>query len=495
MAKGGDTTLFVSNLDGSDERYFLYDQVNNYITIGGLTKGAAVSKNPDGSYDVWAFDGPDNKNQDLTVPNGFEALKIVEPKTSSRPSRPTSCSLLLRPRTLRPRRPGMSVIVPAAAAVPLHRSSAKSSRSSATVPPASCSSARVPVPSVRSSERRSASGLLPVRFLQRVLLPWLALLLGLSCTASSNPTPPRIFGLYAVWFAGSGDADRAEIDRFLACLIDGSTLNQYWKGEARVELRGSFALPPPPSRLDWEKVAEQWLTPQVGAPSGLPVAQTDETPLYLIFGGQPDVLIGACGINSVADVEGRYSGVGFVRNSPLCWPTGNRVRTETQIAAHEIVETVDRALGYAACAADGSCEGQQICSGACDSFVGLVCPGAPTATPTGCGGHIVEGWVIQRLGYAGREPSNCEACFTCDVTPTICPVDTPQCGRGPGSMFGSCPKARSLRSALALRQCSIRRRQRCLRHRSCRRLLPKGMSALPNMENGLLSRPPCRFSF
>ena len=78
MAKGGDTTLFVSNLDGSDERYFLYDQVNNYITIGGLTKGAAVSKNPDGSYDVWAFDGPDNKNQDLTVPNGFEALKIVE---------------------------------------------------------------------------------------------------------------------------------------------------------------------------------------------------------------------------------------------------------------------------------------------------------------------------------------------------------------------------------------------------------------------------------
>ena len=127
-------------------------------------------------------------------------------------------------------------------------------------------------------------------------------------------------------------------------------------------------------------MAEKWLTPRVGVSTGLPVARADETPLYLVFGGQPDVLIGACGINSVADVAGRHSGVGFVRNSPLCWPTGNRLRTETQIATHEIVETMDRALGYGACAADGTCEGQQICPGACDSFVGLVCPGAPTAT-------------------------------------------------------------------------------------------------------------------
>ena len=36
----------------------------------------------------------------------------------------------------------------------------------------------------------------------------------------------------------------------------------------------------------------------------------------------------------------------------------------------------------------------------------------------------------------------------------------------PINPIGSCPKARSLRLALALRQCSIRRRQRCLRHRS-----------------------------
>lgn len=77
MAQGGDITLFVSNLDGSEERYFLYDQVQSYITIGDLTKGVAVSKRPDNSYEVWAFDG-DNKDQFLTVPNGFEALKLVE---------------------------------------------------------------------------------------------------------------------------------------------------------------------------------------------------------------------------------------------------------------------------------------------------------------------------------------------------------------------------------------------------------------------------------
>lgn len=77
MAQGGDTTLFVKNLDGSNERYFLYDQVKNYITIGDLTKGVAVSKNPDNTYEVWAFNG-NNMDQFLMVPNGLAALRLVE---------------------------------------------------------------------------------------------------------------------------------------------------------------------------------------------------------------------------------------------------------------------------------------------------------------------------------------------------------------------------------------------------------------------------------
>lgn len=76
-SQGGQLSFFVSNLDLSDERYFLYDQVENYITIGDLTRGVAVSKNPDGTYDVWAFDGEAMDNFS-TVPNGYEALKLVE---------------------------------------------------------------------------------------------------------------------------------------------------------------------------------------------------------------------------------------------------------------------------------------------------------------------------------------------------------------------------------------------------------------------------------
>lgn len=76
-SQGGQVSFFVSNLDLSDQRYFLYDQVENYITIGDLTRGVAVSKNPDNTYDVWAFDG-DAMDSFSTVPNGYEALKLVE---------------------------------------------------------------------------------------------------------------------------------------------------------------------------------------------------------------------------------------------------------------------------------------------------------------------------------------------------------------------------------------------------------------------------------
>jgi hypothetical protein len=77
VSQGGQVSLFVSNLDLSDQRYFLYDEVENYITIGDLTRGVAVSKNPDDTYDVWAFDG-EAMDSFSTVPNGYEAHKLVE---------------------------------------------------------------------------------------------------------------------------------------------------------------------------------------------------------------------------------------------------------------------------------------------------------------------------------------------------------------------------------------------------------------------------------
>ena len=288
------------------------------------------------------------------------------------------------------------------------------------MPRVSCSTARAPVISARISDHVLRS--------RRPRALVLALLLA-GC--AREPAGLEVFGLHAVWFEGSGDEDREALDRFLACLIEGSTLNHYWQGEARVELRGSFALPPPGTLLDWDALASAWLEPQIGA--GLPTPRADETPLYLVFGGHPDVWVGACGRNSVATIAGRRAGVGVVRTSQLCWPTGDRLRTETQIAAHEIVETVDRALGHGTCAGGGTCRGRAICEGYCDTFVGLECPGAPTGSFVGCEDRKVDGWVIQRFGYEGREPDRCEACIACDFTPEVCPADRPRCGQEQGS--------------------------------------------------------------
>lgn len=76
-ANGGVVSYLVSSADLSEERYFIYDRVENYVAFGDFTKGVAVMSNPDETYDVWAFDG-DTKEQYLTVPNGYAALKVVE---------------------------------------------------------------------------------------------------------------------------------------------------------------------------------------------------------------------------------------------------------------------------------------------------------------------------------------------------------------------------------------------------------------------------------
>lgn len=246
------------------------------------------------------------------------------------------------------------------------------------------------------------------------------------CAPEAEVEAPRRFGVYAVWFEGAGDDNRAELDRFLTCLIEGSDLNRYWGGEARLEVRGSWALPAPKERLQWDALPE-WLTPHVEA-GRLPRARTDETPLYLVLGGEPELWVGACGRNGQGDVAGRPAGLSVVRNRPHCWPTQDRLRSETQITAHELVETVDRVLGYGTCAGGGACRGRPVCPNPCDTFVGLTCPGAPTGTFTGCGGGRVDGWVIQKFSTAGRDPARCDQCAPCDVTVRACPPDQPGCG-------------------------------------------------------------------
>lgn len=274
----------------------------------------------------------------------------------------------------------------------------------------------------RSTARRFARSW-PARFgSARSWILGLALLLA-GCGAAKRPAT---FGVYAIWLAGHGDEDRAELDRFLTCLIDGSTLNAFWEGEARLVRRGSWTVPAPDGPLDWSDAAT-WLAPHLAA-GRVPGPRADETPVYLVFGGSPALKVAACGRNAAGEVAGRRAGLAIVRNHPLCWPTGDRVRTETQVATHELVETVDRLLGYEGCAGGGACRGKPVCPRFCDTFVGLACPGAPTGTWTGCESGKVDGWVIQRFSHASRAPGTCGQCATCDFTPRACAPGEARCG-------------------------------------------------------------------
>lgn len=204
----------------------------------------------------------------------------------------------------------------------------------------------------------------------------LALALLGSCRAPIAETP--IFGIYPLWIARVGDEDRLAVDRFLDCLVHGSNLNQFWGNEARLRLHPSHALAPPAKQLEWNQLAEEWIAPQLAQPGGLPAPSSDETPVYLVFGGKPAFWTGACGRNAEVRLQGRRAGLGVVQTQPPCWATAVPLRSETQTAMHELVETVDRLLGHGACAAGGACRGRSICKDRCATFVGLTCPGAPT---------------------------------------------------------------------------------------------------------------------
>ena len=103
-------------------------------------------------------------------------------------------------------------------------------------------------------------------------------------------------------------------------------------------------------------------------------------------------------------------------HAPPCWPGASVVRSETQIAMHEIAEGIDLAIGHQGCVANGRCEGGAKCDRPCDGFTGLFCEGAPEETPTGCGAQRVRGWAVQRLAHKGWDTDECPDCAECDFT-------------------------------------------------------------------------------
>lgn len=76
---GTTTSFFVSLPDGSDERYFLYDRMNNYVTIGNAndSQSVIVSVNPDKTYQVDTAIG-DVRTTVGTNMTGYQALVEVE---------------------------------------------------------------------------------------------------------------------------------------------------------------------------------------------------------------------------------------------------------------------------------------------------------------------------------------------------------------------------------------------------------------------------------
>lgn len=236
------------------------------------------------------------------------------------------------------------------------------------------------------------------------------LLMGALVGANAQAAPRRV-GVQVLWLEGAS-ADQQRLDDFYECLLSTSNLAEFWDGELAFRYRGSVVV-----RADetLTLTGTPAFVERLRAAGQVPAPVDGELPVYLLYGDAP-IGEGACGRPLAATVAGQRAGVAHVRVNPPCWPGTELLRNETQIGMHELVETVDALLGHAPCAADGACEGQLACGDACDNFTGLRCPGAPERTFTGCSATPVEGWVVQKVGRAGRATANCERCFACDFT-------------------------------------------------------------------------------
>jgi apolipoprotein N-acyltransferase len=224
---------------------------------------------------------------------------------------------------------------------------------------------------------------------------------------------PTTFPVRALWLEGADVEHRAELDAFLRCLINESTFAEFFQGKARVKFDGSWVVPLPEGGIETENRNHAL----EGMIQDLPPLPPGEVPVYLIFGlGRQLPLQSLCGYHDIGVVNHRKAAISLVRTMPPCWPGASPVRSETQIAMHEIAEGIDQALGHRGCVANGRCEGGGGCDRTCDAFTGLFCEGAPEATPTGCEGQVVRGWAVQRLAHKGWEDDNCAPCAPCDFT-------------------------------------------------------------------------------
>ena len=224
---------------------------------------------------------------------------------------------------------------------------------------------------------------------------------------------PRSFAVRALWLEGSDVEHRVELDAFLRCLIERSNYETFFRGMARISYEGSWVVPLAEAEIDAQNrnhAIERMIV-------ALPSASPDAVPVYLVFGlGAQLPMRSACGYHDIGVVDHRRAVLSLVRTDPPCWPGASLVRSETQIAMHEIAEGIDLAIGHQGCVANGRCEGGAKCDRPCDAFTGLFCEGAPEETPTGCGTQRVRGWAVQKLAHKGWDDDECSDCAECDFT-------------------------------------------------------------------------------
>jgi MYXO-CTERM domain-containing protein len=228
------------------------------------------------------------------------------------------------------------------------------------------------------------------------------------------------YNLYTIWLQGEGEGNQQRVDDFLSCLVHSSNYLSYWNGQAEIIPQGSWVVPRPASIGDAADIGP-FIDSLINS-GKIPHNAAGGTPVYEVFldPNQTSTVLGGGtgGRNAPGTVQGATAGFVINTTNPSTyWPYRDALGCETQLAFHEVAEVIDGLRGGDRCAGDCCCEGWCNNAADCGNLIGLDCPGAPQAQPTGCQGGTVTGYLVQRLSHQGASTCNCP--LSCDFTPAL----------------------------------------------------------------------------
>ena len=70
----------IADVQTDEDRFFTHNTVENYISFSDPEeqRGVYVSGNTDGTYEIWTYDDVAGEEDRQTVPDGYQALRVVE---------------------------------------------------------------------------------------------------------------------------------------------------------------------------------------------------------------------------------------------------------------------------------------------------------------------------------------------------------------------------------------------------------------------------------